>query len=128
MSTREFVGARLRSICLASSLSSAATRRGPSAPPGRRAATTCAISAEVVVGMRLLNYSYGATAHCCPNTMRLLRDCDAVERLRGPLAFTIASSPFGVVESYERAHGKTVDSAFSRADAYEVQRGGRSAL
>ena len=40
-------------ICLASSLSSAATRRRPSAPR-RRAASTCATSAEVVVSLAIL--------------------------------------------------------------------------
>jgi hypothetical protein len=40
-------------ICLASSLSSAATRRRPSAPR-RRAASTCANSAEVVVSLAIL--------------------------------------------------------------------------
>ena len=61
-------------ICLASSLSSAATRRRPSAPR-RRAASTCANSAEVVVSLAILRIyaalGAGATSPVCGAANRL---------------------------------------------------------
>ena len=74
-------------ICLASSLSSAVTRRRPSAPR-RRAASTCATSAEVLVSLAILRIyaalGAGATLAGCGSkrrpSSRRLRDDHVVLR------------------------------------------------